>query len=47
MSKSKQSLPMGKGIDWEDVNIKAGIAFTIVSVGIAVLVYLIFQVQKG
>ena len=34
-----------KKIDWEDMNIKAGIAFTIVSVGIAIITYLIFQVQ--
>ena len=36
-----------KRIDWEDINIKAGIAFTIVSVGIAIIAYLIVQVQKG
>lgn len=36
-----------KGIDWEDINIKAGIAFSIGTVAIAILIYLIVQVQRS
>lgn len=34
-----------KRIDWEDINIKAGVAFTIVLVGIAVISYLLVKVN--
>lgn len=34
-----------KRIDWEDWNIKVGIAFTIVGVGIAIIAYLIVKVS--
>lgn len=30
-------------IDWEDINIKAGIAFTLASVAIVLIVYLLFK----
>ena len=35
-----------KRIDWEDINIKAGIAFTIVGIGIAIVAYLLVKVNQ-
>lgn len=42
-SKQKNMSTKHQRIDWEDINVKAGIAFTLASVASVLIVYLLFK----